>query len=341
MNLKIKSLILLLLGLVAFNIPVNAQFTKKAQVGMKFLSNPVSAEAIARGTAAINSTYNSNGIFWNPALTSLIESNYDVSLNHHQWIADISYNAVAASFNAFDFAVITLSGTMVDYGELFTTVRSNNAQGYEETGTFSPAAYSFGLGFAQKVTDRFSYGLNVKYVNQDLGSAWIATAGETMDDVNFNRQLKAYTLEAFAFDIGTYYDFQYKGITFAATLANVSQEKKYENELFPLPFSVNFGATISPLQFLTDQMDGHDIVLMFESHHPRDFGEKLKFGVEYNYSKIVYLRGGYISNLDERKFSAGIGFKQALAGVNLRVDYAFQDSGIFGNLNYFTVGMGI
>jgi hypothetical protein len=49
----------------------------------------------------------------------------------------------------------------------------------------------------------------------------------------------------------------------------------------------------------------HDIMLMFESHHPRDFGERVKFGVEYDYSKIVYIRGGYITNLDERRFSAG------------------------------------
>jgi hypothetical protein len=337
MKIKIKSFIYLLTVLLLVNLPVQAQFTKKAQVGMKFLSNPVSAEVIARGTAGINSTYNSNGIFWNPALTSLITADYDVSLNHHQWIADIKYNAAAASINAFDFAVITVSGSMVDYGELVTTVRSGNSEGYEETGNFSPSAYTFGLGFAQKVTDRFSYGVNVKYVKQDLGSAWIS---EDPIDENSGRIMKAYSLDAFAIDIGTYYDFQYKGITFAATLSNVSQEKKYESEEFPLPFSVNFGATVSPMQFMMADRGEHDLIFMFESHHPRDFGERVKFGVEYDYSKIVYIRGGYITNLDERRFSAGLGFRQTLSGINFRIDYAFQDSGIFGNLNYFTVGMG-
>lgn len=323
-----------------FSIPVNGQFEKKAQVGMKFLSNPVSAEAIARGTAGINSTYNSNGIFWNPALTSLISTDVDVSLNYHQWIADISYNAVSASINAFGLGVVTLSGTFMDYGELYTTVKSNNAAGYEETGTFSPGAFQLGFGFAQKVSDKFSYGINLKYVNQDLGSAWITTSGDSMTSSNFTRGLKAYELGAVAIDIGTYYDFQYKGITFAATLQNVSQDKKYEFESFPLPFSVSFGATVAPLQFLPQDMGLHNVVVCFESNHPRDFGEKTKWGLEYDYDRTFFVRTGYITNLDERGFSAGLGFRQNISGINLRIDYAYQNAGIFGNLNYFTVGIG-
>jgi len=341
MNFIIKNKLLILIALLTFTIQVNAQFEKKAQVGMKFLSNPVSAEVIARGSAGINATYNSNGIFWNPALTSLIPGNFDISLNYHQWIADISYNAVAASVNAFDFGIVTVSGTFVDYGDLYTTVRSNNAQGYEETGTFSPLAYTVGLGFAQKISDKFSYGINLKYVQQDLGSAWVTASGDSLTDPAYSRTLKKYDMGAVAIDIGTYYDFNYKGITFAATLANVSQEKKYEYEIFPLPFSVNFGATVSPMQFLMENAQGHDIILMVESHHPRDFGEKIKLGFEYNYSGMIFLRTGYITNQDERNFSAGVGFKKEISGYLLRVDYAFQDFGIFGNMNYITVGMGL
>lgn len=339
MNFKIKDKLMILIGLLVLTAPASAQFVKKAQVGMKFLSNPVSAEVIGRGTAGINATFNSNGIFWNPALTSMIPGNVDVSLNYHQWIADISYNAVAASFNAFDFGVVTLSGTIVDYGDLFTTVRSGNSQGYEETGTFSPSAFTLGLGFAQKVTDRFAYGVNLKYVKQDLGSAWITATGDSMTSSNFSRKLKAYGLGTVAFDIGTYYDFQYKGITFAATLSNVSRELKYEYELFPLPFSVSFGLTVSPLQFAVQDLGGHDLILMFESNHPRDFGEKVKYGAEYSYEKTFFVRTGYVTNTDQRGFAAGLGFRKTISNVPFRIDYAFQSFGIFGNLHNFTVGI--
>lgn len=340
MNFKNRNKLIVLIGIIAFSNMLYAQFEKKAQVGMKFLSNPISAEAIARGTAGINCTSNSNGIFWNPALTGLIQSDVDVSLNYHQWIADISYSAIAASINAFNFGIVTLSGTIMDYGDIYTTVRSNNAQGYEETGTLSPTAFTLGLGFSQKVSDRFSYGMNVKYVKQDLGSAWVTVSGDSLNDPNFKRELRPYALGTWAVDIGTYYDFKYKGITFAATLSNVSQEEKYENELFPLPFSVNFGATIAPLQFFLNDLQDHNVVLMFESHHPRDFGEKVKFGLEYDYCKTIYVRTGYLSNMDERGFSAGLGFRKTVSDILIRVDYAFQAAGIFGNIHYFTVGFG-
>ncbi|MCU7490989.1 MAG: PorV/PorQ family protein [Bacteroidota bacterium] len=339
MNFKIKDKLMVLIGLLIFTVPASAQITKKAQVGMKFLSNPVSAEVIGRGTAGINSTFNSNGIFWNPALTSMIPGNIDLSLNYHQWIADISYNAVAASFNAFDFGVVTLSGTIVNYGDLIATRRSLTSDGYDEVGTFSPTAFTLGLGFAQKISDRFSYGVNIKYVDQNLGSAWMTATMDSMDASKSTIKLKEYGLGAVAVDIGTYYDFKFKGITFAATLSNVSREMKYENEVFPLPFAVSFGFTVAPLQFAFQNMQGHDLVVMFESNHPRDFGEKLKYGAEYSYEKTFFVRTGYVTNTDERGFSAGLGFRKTISNVPFRIDYAFQKFGIFGNLHNFTVGI--
>ncbi|MDP4175723.1 MAG: PorV/PorQ family protein [Bacteroidota bacterium] len=336
MNLKIKHILLILIGFVVLCTPVRAQFEKKAQVGMKFLSNPVGAEAIGRGTAGINSTFNSNGIFWNPALPSLMNSNIDVSLNYQKWIADISYNALAASVNAFNFGVVTLSGTIVNYGELYQTIRSG--EGYLETGTFTPTAFTLGLGFSQKVSDRFSYGLNAKYVYQDLGSAWVST-GDSLNDPNFTKKMKKYDMGTWAIDIGTFYDFGYKGITFAATLSNISREQKYEDEDFPLPFSVNFGATVSPIKFLVNDLGDHDLIFMVESHHPRDFGEQVKFGLEYNYMKTFYLRAGQVTNQDERGFTAGVGFRKTISSFPIRIDYAYQNGGIFGGLHYFTVAV--
>ncbi len=61
----------------------------------------------------------------------------------------------------------------MDYGDFYGTRRANNDQGFEETGVFSPASYAVGLAYSRKVSDRFSFGVHVKYAGQDLGSAWI------------------------------------------------------------------------------------------------------------------------------------------------------------------------
>lgn len=337
MNYKIKNYISILIGITLLSSTSWAQFEKKAQVGMKFLTNPVSAEVVARGTAGINATFNSNGIFWNPALTSRINSQLDVSLNYQQWIADISYNSAAVSWNAFNFGVVTLSGTMVDYGELYETIRSSNSQGFEETGTFSPSAYAVGIGFSQKVSDKFSYGVNIKYVNQDLGDAWIAV-GDSLTDPNYKLQQVPYSKGVPAVDIGTFYDFQYKGITFAAALSNVSREIKFQDEPVPLPFSVSFGATVAPLEFFMENMKDNRLILCVESNHPRDFKEKLKFGLEYTYMDMFIVRGGYVTNVDERGLTAGVGLRKTISDIPVRVDYGYQNAGIFGNTHFFTVG---
>ncbi len=330
----------ILLGLCfLFIINTNAQIQKKAQVGFRFLTNPVSAEVMGRGGVGVVATYNSNGIFWNPALIGLIKKSVDISLNHTKDIADINYNAVAAAVRLGNFGVIGFSLLAMDYGTFYQTVRANNAQGYIETGTFSPTAVEFGMGFSQKVTDRFSYGVQIKYVRQNLGKAWIAVSGDSLNDPNFRRKLQKYVQSTIAFDVGTFYDFHYKGIKFAATIQNISRELKYENQKFPLPFAISFGATVDPLSFFIDGQTGKAIVLSFESRHPRDYGGRMKFGAEYHFLDSFTVRAGYMLNYDERNFTAGFGVKQEVSGMYLRVNYAFQPYGIFGNVQFISIGI--
>src|SRR3989338_427081 len=78
---------------------MQAQIVKKAQVGFRFLENPVSAEVIGRGTVGVVTTLNSNGIFWNPSLLGWVQNDVDLSLHHTRGIAEINYNSAAAAVN--------------------------------------------------------------------------------------------------------------------------------------------------------------------------------------------------------------------------------------------------
>ncbi len=308
----------------------HAQITKKAQTGFRFLENPVSAEVMGRGGVGVATTLTSNGIFWNPALIGLIEPTADLSYNYTKGIADINYNAAAAAVHIGDFGVLGFSLLAMDYGTFVGTERASNAQGYVETGNFSPTAIEVGTAFSQKVSNRFSYGIQVKYVHQNLGS------------IVFNDstgQRKEYAQGTVAFDVGAYYDFLYNGIRFGAALQNVSRELKYESDEFPLPFAVSFGITVEPIQFFNKEEKTSRVILSFESRHPRDFGEKLKFGAEYRFMEKFIARAGYEMNYDERGFSAGFGVWQEVSGIPIRVDYAFEPFGIFGNVHFISVGV--
>ena len=339
MKLITKSIIFCFLLSLEFMSVINAQ-VKRAQVGFRFLENPVSAEVMGRGGVGVTTTFNSNAIFWNPALLGEVPNNIDISLNRTQGIADINYNAIGASIHLGDFGVLGLSLLAMDYGTFYQTMRAANDQGYIETGTFSPTAIAVGVAFSQKVSERFSYGVHVKYARQDLGSAWIATAGDSLGDPNLLKSLqeKKYVLGTIAADVGTFYDFQYNGLTFGATIYNVSRSLAYENENFPLPFSVSFSATVQPLRFVMDNETARSIILSFESNHPRDYRERVKFGAEYHFFDMFTARFGYMVNYDERSWTAGIGVKANVSDIPIRIDYAMEPFGLFGNVHYISLG---
>lgn len=317
---------------------MQAQIVKKAQVGFRFLENPVSAEVIGRGTVGVVTTLNSNGIFWNPSLLGWVQNDVDLSLHHTRGIAEINYNSAAAAVNVRGIGVVGFSVLMMDYGTFYGTRRAANEQGFVETGAFSPKAYSFGLAFSQKVSDRFSYGLHVKYAHQDLGNAWVAPTGTNLTDAGLAIAQRSYAQNALAMDVGAYYDFLYNGIRFGAALQNISREVRYESEPFPLPFAVSFGATVEPLRFFDGEQNGV-FILSFESRHPRDFDEKLKIGGEYRFQDLLIGRVGYATNYDERGLTAGLGLLYSVAGFPVRADYAYQAFGIFGAVHHFSIGV--
>jgi len=318
---------------------LQAQFEKKGQVGFRFLENPVSAEVIGRGGTGVVNTLTANAIFWNPALIGWIATDIDVSLNHTQGIADIDYNAAAVTFHLWEEGVLGISVLAMDYGTFYTTVRAANEEGFLETGTFSPTSLAVGGAFAQRISERFSYGVHVKYARQDLGEAWVATAGTSLTDTNLATTTRKYDLDVVALDVGAYYDFLFKGVRFGACVQNISRELKYEYTAFPLPFAVSFGVMIEPLRFF-DVDSAHGLAVCVETRHPRDFGEKVEFGMEYSYLGIFTARGGYQTNYDERGWTAGVGVKSTLSGIPWRIDYAYQPFGVLGSRHFISVGVG-
>ena len=335
MKMHVIVVLLLALGVAATS---DAQIVKKAQVGFRFLENPVSADAIGRGGIGVAVPMGSNGVFWNPALLGWMSATVEGSLHHTEGIADINYNAASGAVRFGDFGVVGVSLLMMDYGKFRGTRVAPFDPWYVETGTFTPFAYSLGLAFSQRVSERFSYGVHVKLVDQYLGRPFVAPPGASITDPNLPIRRKKYEHWELAADVGALYDFHYNGIRFGACLQNISREVKYEEYSFPLPFAVSFGATIEPLLFFLEPDANQVFILSFESRHPRDYREKLKFGGEFWYMQLVALRLGYMSHYDEQGFTAGLGIHHNLGDVPLTFDYAYQPFGVFGAVHHFTIG---
>ena len=311
---------------------------KKAQVGFRFLQNPVSAEAIAQGGMGVVGIENVNTVFWNPSGLGWIEAPYDAAASYTAGIADINYGSLAGSFKMGNIGIMALDVTYMDYGVFNGTQRADNEQGFIETGAFTPTAYALGLSFAQRVSDRFSYGVRLKYAYQNLGPVTIGVEGSDVDDTLLVTDVVENKHGEPAIDIGATYDFNDSGIRFGAVIQNVSNEVTYVREAFPLQFAVSFSMHADVLKLLGKEAKQHNLTVGVESTHPRDYKEKLKFGCQYTYLNAFIVRAGYRLNYDQRGFTFGLGFRQKIGGMNLRIDYALENYGVFKAVNTFTIG---
>jgi len=85
----------------------------------------------------------------------------------------------------------------------------------------------------------------------------------------------------------------------------------------------------------------HSLTFAFDLSHPRDYSERLHFGLEYSYQDLVALRAGYKTNYDEEDiaFGAGILPNYTLGWVQLGLDYAFIPFGVFGSVQTFSFSL--
>jgi hypothetical protein len=312
---------------------------KRAQTGMKFLSVSLDARASAMGnTMTSQDQVTSMAMFYNPAALGWLKNNVNVALGQTQWIADFKYNYGAVSLRPSDgaYGVFGLNVLAVDYGEFEETIRDgSSASGYRELGTFSPSAFSVGVGYAFAVSDRFTFGGNVKYVHEDLGASAMQLSGTSV-------QREDNKSNAVAFDFGILYRTGFKSLNFGMTARNFAKDLKYAEESFELPLTFRIGLSMDLIDFTSMDKNKHSLLLSVDTERPRDFQEHVNVGGEYVFSNIVALRGGYsflTSDESEEGASFGAGLKTKMGAQGaLRVDYAYTSFGVFDNVNRVTFG---
>jgi hypothetical protein len=314
---------------------------KRAQTGMKFLSVSLDARASAMGnTMTAQEQVTSMAMFYNPAALGWLKNNVNISLGQTQWIVDFNYYYGALALRPADgaYGVFGLNVLSVDYGEFEETIRdANSASGYRELGKFSPSALSIGLGYAFAVSDRFSFGGNVKYVHEDLGASAMQLQGTSVrrEDNKAN---------AVAFDFGIFYKTGFKSLNFGMTARNFARDLTYAEESFELPLTFRIGLSMDLIDFTSMDKNKHSFLLSVDTERPRDFQEHVNVGGEYVFSNVVALRGGYsigTGNDTEEGVSFGAGLKTKMGSQgSLKVDYSYTSFGVFDNVNRFTFSFG-
>jgi len=339
-SFKTKYLLIILVTLLW----ASAIFAQKVgSTSMQFLKVMPCARATALGEAYTVWATGAEAVFWNPAGLARLD-NMEVSTTYINWLFDSQQGAFSYALSIKGFGALGIQIQYVDFGEFEETTNErpyiSNPNGPGLTGkTFNPYSYLVGVSYARYLTDRFSVGVSVKYAHESLFDGQKVTAQVRQgvyEEVNT-------WANGLLFDFGIRYNTGYRSIYIGSAVQNFGADVKYAKESNPVPLLFRFGVgadVIGANGLLVSESNDNRLSIAYDIFHPNDYSQQMHVGGEYEFGGIFALRGGYKFNYDFDGLTLGAGFKHALAGLKLAVDYSYGDMGTYlGNVQRFSIGL--
>ena len=83
-------------------------------------------------------------------------------------------------------------------------------------------------------------------------------------------------------------------------------------------------------------------MVSFELQHPNDNAENFRFGAEYAYLKLLFIRAGYRINVEGKPFpSMGLGVRHRVGGHPLYLNYSVLPTQVLGTQHLVGLGFSI
>ena len=241
MNLRF----LLLISLVSIGFGQfgnNQSMTKAGTTVAQFLKIGMDARSSAMGGSVTGQETNLTGVYWNPASIAG-QNGIGIQFGSYDWLVAMKYQFATIGIdlgknNVIGFNIVNLSSPE----DLVRTVSEPHGTGEK----FSTNDLSVGVSYSTMLTDRFSIGSSVKYIQQNI---WHSTA------------------KTIALDIGTLFKTPFNNTRLGASISNYGGKMRmegrdqkisvdpdqdnegnvefvnavYETEYFPLPLIFRVG----------------------------------------------------------------------------------------------------
>ena len=329
MKKQIKYIILLFLITSLFGVD------KAGTTAAKFLSIGVGSKATGMGGAFTSIADDATAMYWNPAGLSFNKTK-EVYLNHANWIADISFDYFGFTIPVNNKTTLGFNITSVTMDEMEVTRYGN-----ENTGeTFKAADYAIGSTYAINLTDRFSVGLNAKYIQQTIANSHAK---------GFALDFGTLFITPFGFNLGTSIsNFGSKLMMTGDDLligADVDENINGNNEsvtgtlstdYFDLPLVLRIGVSD---KFKISSRGS--IVLSMDAISPNDNANYINIGTEINlFDGLIFLYSGMNSLLLEDKeseFSVGGGIR--LPNNSLSINFTHEQMKFLGNSQQVSISI--
>ncbi|MEA3500681.1 MAG: PorV/PorQ family protein, partial [Candidatus Marinimicrobia bacterium] len=199
-NTKFQKRIILLIFSILLAMNFGFAQDKVGTAAAPFLGIPIGGKAIAMGGAFTSIADDATALFWNPGAVSRVKK-HDISVSQTDHFLDTKHKYFGVSIMVSPQDAIGIHFNNFDYGDREPVTTINEPNG---TGEYWEASdLAIGLSYSRNITDRFSIGGTVKYIEQNI---WHESASQ------------------FALDLGLLFITKFNGLQIAATLRNFGGE---------------------------------------------------------------------------------------------------------------------
>ncbi len=304
-------LVWVLVGCLSTAAGATEIFEKVGTVGAQFLKIGIGTRAAAMGDAFTSIADDASSVYWNPAGLARLSGN-TLAVHHAAYPAKLDINAASYVFGVGfmpGMFAVNLRGLSME-PELRTDPTHPDGDGR----FFDAGDVLFGVTYARSLTDKFSTGINVNYIQETLAD---------------------YEAGAASFDLGVLYDTGYRSLRLGMAITNMGAELAFraDAESVKLPILFRLGSSVNLLE-----RGPHVVLSAIEFSHPPDNAERGNWGAEYAFRDFLFARGGYKFNYDSEGLTAGFGVKfPASASAMGKVDYAYNDFQTLGTVHRFSL----
>ncbi len=316
-----------------------------------FLEIGYGSAGIAMGDACVSSVSDVSAVYWNPAALAFLPKN-EAQFVFQPWIADISTAFVATSVRIPQIGTLGLHLIHAGYGNIEVT----NLSAQEGTGEFYSAdEYAFGITYARQLTGWFAFGATGKFITSKI---WHVSANALALDLGVVVQTHFFSTTGqrgdglrVAMSISNYGSrMKYDGLDLVYPIDPYPDENgnyadvpgQYRLSYWELPLIFRIGTSLDVIK-----KQHHTLTLEVDALHPNNNSESVNIGGQYAF-KIpttgeFFLRAGFKGLfMDQSQYglTLGVGMvKYLMNNLSLKVDYAYRDVGILGNVHSYSVGI--
>ncbi len=313
--------------------------SKVGTTAASFLGISVGPRATAMGGAFTAIADDATSLYYNPGGMSRSGKSQFV-FAYTNWLVDTDFSWIGLVFNFDGTNALGVSLTQLNYGEDdVTTVADPEGTG-ERWGAND---FSAALSYARNLTDRFSIGGNVKYVQEKL---WNESS------------------TAFALDVGLLYITDFNDMRIGMSISNFGTDlrmdgkdllkrvdidpetighnenivSKLKTDDWPLPLFFRVGLAMDVIR-----SDNFSFTTAVDAVRPSDNSEILNVGGELKFNNLLYLRGGYKSlfrDESEEGLTLGLGLNIITGSLfSWTMDYTYADFGLFEDIHMYSLGV--